>query len=71
MRKTYFWPIAMIVMGLVILAQNLGMLPLGFENFWPLVLIVVGLGGALTADRQEWLYDPRSKKSKKRRTRRK
>ena len=64
MKKAYFWPVAMIVMGLVILAQNLGMLPLAFMNFWPLILIVVGLGGLLTADRDEWLHEPKPKKKK-------
>ena len=67
MKKAYFWPVAMIAMGLVVLAQNLGMLPLVFMNFWPLILIVVGLGGLLTADRDEWLHElkPQKKKSKK------
>ena len=66
MKKAYFWPAAMIVMGLVILAQNLQMLPAGFENFWPLILVVVGLGGLLTADREEWLHEPKKpRKSKK------
>ncbi len=65
MKKAYFWPAAMVTMGLVILAQNLHMLPVGFENFWPLVLIVVGLGGLLTADREEWLHEPKKTSSTK------
>ena len=65
MKKAYFWPVAMIVMGLVILAQNLGMLSAGFGNFWPLVLVVVGLGGVLTADREEWYNSDQRSKTKK------
>jgi len=65
MKKAYFWPTAMIVMGLVILAQNLYMLPHAFVNLWPLILIVAGLGGVLTADREEWYGSTESTKPKK------
>ena len=51
MPKKVFWPAAMIAMGLVFLAHNLGLLPREFGNLWPLILIVVGLGGLLTCDR--------------------
>lgn len=56
MSKKYFWPIAMIIMGLIFLASNVGLLPRTFWDLWPLILIVVGLGGLLTADRDEWYY---------------
>ncbi len=67
MPKRAFWPLAMIVMGIIILAANLGLLPVMLWSLWPLILIVVGLGGLLVGDRDEWLY-PTSKtkvKSKK------
>lgn len=54
MPKRVFWPAALVVMGLVFLASNLGMLPREFWNLWPLMLIVVGLGGLLTSDTNEW-----------------
>ncbi len=57
MPKRVFWPAALIVMGLVFLASNLGYLPPEFWNLWPLLLIIVGLGGLLTSDREEWLVD--------------
>lgn len=67
MQKNVFWPITMIVMGLIFLASNLGLLPSEFWNLWPLILIIVGLGGLLTADRQEWIVKEKSSaKSKKR-----
>lgn len=65
MPKKYFWPLALVVMGFVFLASNLGMLPSEFWNFWPLILIVVGLGGLLTADRDEWMVEPGKKGSAK------
>lgn len=68
MSKKYFWPIAMIIMGLIFLASNVGLLPRTFWDLWPLILIVVGLGGLLTADRDEWYHEvekkPKSEKSK-------
>lgn len=64
MSKSYFWPAAMVVMGLIFLADQVGMLPKDFWNLWPLILIIVGLGGLLTADRSAWLSDTTTKKSK-------
>lgn len=60
MSKNYFWPIVLIVMGLIFLASNMGLLPSHFWNLWPIILIVVGLGGLLTADRKEWMKEPTS-----------
>ncbi len=60
MPKKYFWPIAMIVMGLIFLASNVGLLPRTFWDLWPLILIVVGLGGLLTADRDEWYFNEKT-----------
>lgn len=64
MPKKIFWPASFVVMGLISLASNMGLLPVTFTNLWPLILVVVGLGGLITADRDEWLYE--TKKSKKR-----
>lgn len=54
MPKRVFWPAAMVVMGLIFVASNLGLLPRFFWNLWPIILIVVGLGGLLISDREEW-----------------
>lgn len=59
MPKKVFWPAALVVMGLVFLAQNMGYLSPAFWNLWPIILIVVGLGGLITSDRDEWLYPER------------
>jgi hypothetical protein len=67
MPKKVFWPATLVVMGFVILAAILDLLPSEFMNFWPLMLIIVGLGGLLTADRDEWMVDT-SKSSKKTKT---
>lgn len=56
MPKKVFWPAALVVMGLVFLAQNMGYLSPQFWNLWPIILIVVGLGGLITSDRDQWLY---------------
>lgn len=64
MPKSYFWPAALVVMGLIFLADQVGLLPKDFWNLWPLILIVVGLGGLLTADRKDWLVGPSSSKPK-------
>ena len=66
MPKNVFWPLALVIMGLIFLASNLRMLTRDFWNLWPVILIVVGLGGLLTSDRDEWLVDPsKAKKTKK------
>lgn len=70
MPKRVFWPVTMIVMGLIFLASNLGLLPREFWNLWPLLLIVVGLGGLLTSDREQWLEEPKSERKSARRARR-
>lgn len=54
MPKRVFWPAALVTMGLIFLASNLGLLPLAFWNLWPIILIVVGLGGLLLSDREDW-----------------
>lgn len=73
MPKRVFWPVAMVILGLIFLASNLGMLPRAFWNLWPIILVVVGLGGLLTSDREEWMSSetsakkaaPRAKKAPK------
>lgn len=65
MKKAYFWPAAMVVMGLVILADQVGLLPKDHLNLWPIILIIVGLGGLLIADRAEWLVKPETKRASK------
>ena len=67
MPKRVFWPITLIVMGLIFLASNLRLLPDQFWNLWPLILIVVGMGGLVTSDREEWdvMGDMRSRMSPK------
>ena len=69
MPKNVFWPMAMVILGLIFLASNLGLLPREFWNLWPIILIVVGLGGLLTSDRDEWIVDTSAKKSAKKVTR--
>ncbi|AKM81093.1 MAG: hypothetical protein UT13_C0001G0132 [Candidatus Pacebacteria bacterium GW2011_GWF2_38_9] len=76
MPKRTFWPITLVIMGLIFMASNLGYLPKAFWNLWPLILVVVGLGGLITSDREEWLTEikkPKVKKtdSKKKKTSRK
>lgn len=63
MPKAYFWPVALVIMGLVLLASRMDMIPADYADLWPVILLVVGLGGLLTADRSEWLSH--SKKSLK------
>ncbi len=55
MPKRVFWPAAFIVMGLVILASKLQLLPSALINLWPILLIIIGLGGLLTSDTDEWI----------------
>ncbi len=71
MPKNLFWPISLTVMGFVILSTNLGLLPVDFWFLWPIILIVVGLGGILTADREEWLCEPKKKVKKKTKSKKK
>lgn len=62
MPKRVFWPAALVTMGLIFLASNLGLLPLAFWNLWPIILIVVGLGGLLISDKEEWDSSATSKR---------
>jgi len=55
MSKQLFWPLTLIVMGLIFLFSDMGILPRDFWNLWPLILLIVGLGGLLTSDRLEWM----------------
>jgi hypothetical protein len=54
MPKRVFWPLTLVIMGLIFLASATGLLPRQLIAFWPVVMIVVGLGGLLTADQEEW-----------------
>jgi len=63
MPKQVFWPAALVVMGLIFMASNMGYLPVAFWNLWPIILIVAGLGGLLTADRSEWMVFPSQRKA--------
>lgn len=65
MPKKVFWPITLVVMGLIFMASNLGYLPKAFWNLWPLILVVVGLGGLITSDRDEWLIETKKPQAKK------
>jgi hypothetical protein len=64
MPKRVFWPAAMVVMGLIFIASNLGLLPRFFWNLWPVILIIVGLGGLLISDKEEWDTTPTKKTTK-------
>lgn len=65
MPKRVFWPLTLVVMGLIFMASNVGLLPSSFWNLWPLILVVVGLGGLLTSDKEEWDGQPTRKASTK------
>jgi len=65
MPKRTFWPITLVIMGLIFMASNLGYLPRAFWNLWPLILVIVGLGGLITSDREEWMITPKKSSTKK------
>lgn len=58
MSKRMFWPVAMLVIGLILIATKLELLSTQFLNLWPIILIVVGLGGLLVSDKEEWDTPP-------------
>ncbi len=64
MPKRVFWPVAMVVMSLLLIASNMGVLPRYFWNLWPVILLIVGLGGLLISDREEWDSEPTKKPAK-------
>ena len=65
-----FWPVAMLVIGSILIATKLGLLPAQLWNLWPIVLIIVGLGGLLISDKEEWDGEPKAtaKKNSKKKT---
>ena len=55
-NRNLVWPIALIVVGLLFLAYNLGYLQYAqlkdiIGTWWPLILIALGLGGLLQRKR--------------------
>ncbi len=64
MSKRYFWPLSMIILGMIMTMTMLGYLPLYLLWFWPVVMLLVGLGGLLVADREEWMSSPPPKSAK-------
>src|SRR5512139_2008739 len=50
-NRSLFWPLTLIILGLVFLAYNLGMLSNDLWstliNLWPLLLVLIGLDGLL------------------------
>ncbi len=54
MPKRVFWPVALVILGIIALATSVGMMPATFWNLWPLILIIVGLGGLLISDKEDW-----------------
>jgi len=71
MPKKVFWPVTLVVMGLIFMASNMGYLPTAFWNLWPLILVIVGLGGLITSDREEWLVQNKKVTTKKTATKKK
>ncbi len=65
MPKRVFWPISLVVLGIVLLASNVGMMPKTLWNLWPLLFIIVGLGGLLISDKDEWDTEKSPAKAKK------
>jgi len=48
MNRNAIWPVILIVLGVVLLAHNLDLLPLGrlrtiLAVWWPVILIVIGV----------------------------
>ena len=42
-RSNLFWPVVMIMVGVIILMINLGYLPAGTGRYWPILPIIWGL----------------------------
>lgn len=68
MPKRVFWPLTLLVMGVIIFSTYLGILPSQLTPFWPLVLITVALGGLFLSDREDWVLDEPVTTEKKKRT---
>ncbi len=64
-KNSFFWPIALIVMGIVMLATNLGFMPKSLWNFWSVVTIIIGLSGLVLTDKKDWMIFSKPKKKKK------
>ncbi len=50
-RRGLWWPLALIVVGVVFLLRNLGYVPPALDQWWPVILIALGLW-VLTARRE-------------------
>ena len=68
MPKRVFWPLTLVIMGLIIIASKMGYLPEFFWSFWPLILIIVGLGGLLLSDQEDWNVGDSNPKKKVKKT---
>jgi len=58
MPKRAFYPAAIIMFGLIEMANLMGYFPRELREFWPILMVVVGLGGLLTADKEAWMTTP-------------
>ncbi|MDX1376497.1 MAG: DUF5668 domain-containing protein [Burkholderiales bacterium] len=50
MNRNAIWPITLIVLGVLLLAHNLGFLPFAqlraiLATWWPVILIAIGIAG--------------------------
>ena len=64
MSKRYFWPLSMIILGMIMTMTMLGYLPLYLLWLWPIVMLLVRLGALLVADRDEWIVASPKKPAK-------
>jgi hypothetical protein len=64
MSKQYFWPLTMIILGMIMALTMFGYLPMYLLWFWPMVMLLVGLSALLLADAPEWNTPPKKKSTK-------
>lgn len=53
MNKPMFWPVAAVLLGVVILMINLGYLPRGTMLYWPVLLVLWGLMKISSEDKKK------------------
>ncbi len=53
-----FWPTVLIILGVILLLQNLGLIPADIWKYWPILLVLWGINILLR--RAAWSSDKKS-----------
>lgn len=66
-RRDLIGPIALLVIGVILLLRNLGYISASFDQWWPVILILIGLGVVFRRPSPEETVPPNERTATERR----